>query len=482
MDEQRLYQTLKQQFGFDEFRPGQKETIQAVLNQNDVLAVLPTGAGKTLLYQLPAYLMPGSVLIVSPLISLMQDQVDRLRQHGERQVVMLNATLTGRSRQQVLNRLAAYRFIFASPEILAQPSIKHALRKCWISLLVIDEAHCISQWGPDFRPEYLLLKEVKNDLRRPPILLLTATATPRVQNDILQKMRLDEKNVKRVIRSVNRPNIFLAVDQVENDQQKRQRLVKWLHELGGGGIIYFSSRKLANELADWLGEMTGLEVAAYHAGISAIDRFRIQQQFMQGQLQVVCATSAFGMGINKDDIRYVIHYHLPGSLESYVQEIGRAGRNQKPALALLMYSPGDEQIQRQLSQIELPSQAVVEKVQQKKLPGNALGPQAELIEFYLSHGWNYARLTAMLKKRGRLVNQQLAAMLSYVSEKKCRRANIMRYFGELPVDCPNCCDCHQNDWRLSDLKLPAAVDPVVNDQLDWQKRLQFLFAKESKTG
>ena len=319
MDEQRLYQTLKQQFGFDEFRPGQKETIQAVLNQNDVLAVLPTGAGKTLLYQLPAYLMPGSVLIVSPLISLMQDQVDRLRQHGERQVVMLNATLTGRSRQQVLNRLAAYRFIFASPEILAQPSIKHALRKCRISLLVIDEAHCISQWGPDFRPEYLLLKEVKNDLRRPPILLLTATATPRVQNDILQKMGLDEKNVKRVIRSVNRPNIFLAVDQVENDQQKRQRLVKWLHELGGGGIIYFSSRKLANELADWLGEMTGLEVAVYHAGISAIDRFRIQQQFMQGQLQAVCATSAFGMGIDKDDIRYVIHYHLPGSLESYVQ-------------------------------------------------------------------------------------------------------------------------------------------------------------------
>ena len=185
MDEQRLYQTLKRQFGFDEFRPGQKETIQAVLNQNDVLAVLPTGAGKTLLYQLPAYLMPGSVLIVSPLISLMQDQVDRLRQHGERQVVMLNATLTGRSRQQVLNRLAAYRFIFASPEILVQPSIKHALRKCRISLLVIDEAHCISQWGPDFRPEYLLLKEVKNDLRRPPILLLTATATPRVQNDIL---------------------------------------------------------------------------------------------------------------------------------------------------------------------------------------------------------------------------------------------------------------------------------------------------------
>ena len=165
MNEDILYQTLKQRFGFDEFRPGQKETIEAVLKREDVLAVLPTGAGKTLLYQLPGYLMAGSVLIVSPLISLMQDQVDRLRQRGERSVVMLNATLTGRSRQQVLKNLRSYRFIFASPEILAQPPIKQALRNCQISLLVIDEAHCISQWGPDFRPEYLLLKNIKKNCK-----------------------------------------------------------------------------------------------------------------------------------------------------------------------------------------------------------------------------------------------------------------------------------------------------------------------------
>lgn len=482
MNEDILYQTLKQRFGFDEFRPGQKETIEAVLKREDVLAVLPTGAGKTLLYQLPGYLMAGSVLIVSPLISLMQDQVDRLRQRGERSVVMLNATLTGRSRQQVLKNLRSYRFIFASPEILAQPPIKQALRNCQISLLVIDEAHCISQWGPDFRPEYLLLKNIKKELQNPPILLLTATATPRVQADILQKMDLNYERVKKVIRSVNRPNIFLAVDRVANDQEKRKHLSQWLHQLGGGGIVYFSSRRLANELAGELAAATGFGVAAYHAGISAIDRFRIQQQFMHGQLQIVCATSAFGMGIDKDDIRYVIHYHLPGSLESYVQEIGRAGRNQKPALALLMYAPGDEQIPRQLSQIELPNQIVVEKVQKHELPSQALGPQAELIEFYLAHGWAYAKLYTMLKKRSQLTERQLGAMLDYVNETRCRRAKIMRYFGERPVEENVCCDCHQNDWQLSDLKLPTPPVLVIADQWDWQKQLRILFAKESKSG
>lgn len=476
INQQQLYRVLKEQFGYSHFRDGQLETIQSVLAGKNTFAILPTGAGKSLLYQLPAYFLPGSVIIVSPLLSLMQDQVDRLRRRGEKRVVVLSSQLVGADRRQVLNCLGEYRFIFASPEILSNQQVLAALKRIRLSLLVVDEAHCISQWGPDFRPEYLLLKQVRLQLGRLPVLLLTATATPQVQRDILAKLALQRKAVHLVTRSVNRANIFLSVEQVHDQLEKQTRLLGLVKRLPGPGIVYFSSRKTATQVAGWLQERTELPVAAYHAGISPLERFRIQQQFMTGQLRLICATSAFGMGIDKDDIRYVIHYHLPANLESYMQEIGRAGRDGQQSIALLLYAPGDEAIQSGLNQISLPSVDLLQQVRQKQLPARALGDQAELFSFYLSHHYQPQQIVKAFKRRQGRLAFNLQQMLNYVSLATCRRAYLLDYFGEeAELDHHNCCDADQPDWQTT-LAMPAGQQAAKRPPaIEWEKRLKQLF-------
>lgn len=476
INQQQLYRVLKKQFGYSHFRNGQLETIQSVLAGKNTFAILPTGAGKSLLYQLPAYFLPGSIVIVSPLLSLMQDQIDRLRRRGEKRVVMLSSQLVGADRQQVLNCLGNYRFIFASPEILSNQQILAALERVRLSLLVVDEAHCISQWGPDFRPEYLLLKQVRLQLGRLPVLLLTATATPRVQRDILAKLGLQRDEVHLIVRSVNRANIFLGVEQVDDQLGKQTRLLHLVNQLPGPGVAYFSSRKMATQMAEWLREQTGLPIAAYHAGISALERFRVQQQFMTGQLQLICATSAFGMGIDKGDIRYVIHYHLPANLESYMQEIGRAGRDGRQSVALLLYAPGDEAIPKGLNQVSLPSVGLLQQVQQKQLPARALGDQAELFSFYLDHRYQPQQIIKAFKQRQVRLAFNLQKMLNYISLTTCRRAYLLDYFGEeAELDHQNCCDADQPDWQTT-LSLPAGQQIVrQSPDTDWEKRLKRLF-------
>ena len=269
MNRDRLYQALQQHFGHQEFRDGQLATIEAILAGQDTMAILPTGGGKSLLYQLPAYLRPGIVLIVSPLISLMQDQVDRLHRRGEKRVLLLSGQ-DRRTRDQQLSQLDRAKFVFASPEILANPAVAACLRRVNVAMLTIDEAHCISQWGPDFRPEYLLLRRFREELGTPPTLLLTATATPRVQADIIAKMGLAADEVTVIRRSVNRANIFLAVEELASPDEKAARLLQLVKELSGAGIIYFASRRLATATADWLQKQSGLAVAAYHAGMPAV--------------------------------------------------------------------------------------------------------------------------------------------------------------------------------------------------------------------
>lgn len=297
ISDRQLLTKLNEQFGFTAFRDGQRETIKAVLNHQDTLAILPTGGGKSLLYQMPGYLLPGTVLIVSPLISLMQDQVDRLHRSGEKRVLMVNGQLTGKSRHQALQRLSSFKFIFTSPESLANPEIINKLKEVRITLFVVDEAHCISQWGPDFRPEYLLLSSIRRSLGSPTTLLLTATATPEVRQDIIQKMGLKGETVTQVIRSVNRSNIYYAVERFISVNEKEQYLIDLVNRLAGSGIIYFASRKLATQFAETLNQKTNKTVAAYHAGIASIDRYRLQQQFMENQIQLICATSALGWGL-----------------------------------------------------------------------------------------------------------------------------------------------------------------------------------------
>lgn len=472
-----LKQILYDKFGFDHFRPGQLATLEALLTGQPTLAVLPTGAGKTLLYQLPAYLLKGPILIVSPLISLMQDQLNRLRQQGLKKAAMLNSTIGYQDRQLILNHLSDYQFIFTSPEMLAKETNLAAFKRQGVAMMVIDEAHCISQWGPDFRPEYLLLKEVIKSLQPAKLLMLTATATPNTRQDIIDRLGLTSQQVHQIVQSVNRENIFLAVEKVFNPDEKRQRLVELLQQLGGQGIIYFSSRALANEMSAYLSAVTDYQVAAYHAGISDVDRYRIQQQFMHDELQIVCATSAFGMGIDKDNIRYVIHYHLPNSLENYVQEIGRAGRNGQQALAILLYAPGDIQIPRLLTSVEVPPISVMEQFNKGGVPIEALGPQAEVIAFYLSHQTSPQVIKQLFHEQEQKVQARLDKMMEYLQTQTCRRQVILNYFGESKIEQGQlCCDVDLPHWTVSNLDLPAEVSrSLPNSQLDWRRRLNSFF-------
>lgn len=477
IDEKRLLTYLQQKFGFSNFREGQLETVKAVLQGEDVLTVLPTGGGKSLLYQFAGYHLPGRVLIVSPLISLMQDQVGRFRHQGEKNVLMINGQLQGRGRQEALNHLEQFKFIFTSPESLANQQVLTALRQTQISLFVVDEAHCISQWGPDFRPEYLLLSNIRQSLNNPPVLMLTATATPAVRLDIIKKMGLNAENVHQVIRSVNRPNVFLAVRQFTSQQEKEDELIELLNQIDGSGIVYFSSRKMASQFAEIIELKTNKVTAAYHAGISPVERFKIQQQFMQNQIQLICATSAFGMGINKGDIRYVIHFHHPANLESYIQEVGRAGRDGNESLALLLYSPGDEQIQRTLQQFELPSINLLEAVKNKELPLESLGENAELFDFYLRHGYSAEKILESFRKRQGVQRKRRASIEEYVNNSAvCRRQIITDYFGEKQVKQDFCCDICQGNYldKFTQEKVDGD-NTQIDSKIDWEKRLKKLF-------
>ena len=471
-----LHNILHEKYHYPSFRPGQEETLISVMQEKPTLAVLPTGAGKSLLYQLPAYLTTGLIVVVSPLISLMQDQVDRLRENGSFKVAVLNSSLDYRQQKAVLSSLQQYRFVFTSPETLTKPTVRKRLRELGVSLFVVDEAHCISQWGPNFRPEYLLIQEVISEVQPQRLLLLTATATPAVADDIIKKIGLTVDKVHVVRESVDRPNIFLAVKRLASDDEKRDYLLRQLTALGPGGVIYFSSKKIAGEVGRLISEHQTLRVGIYHAGLTSIERFQVQQQFMHHQIDLICATSAFGMGINKNDLRYVIHYHMPGSLESYVQEFGRAGRDGKTALALLLYTPGDEYLQEILGKTAIPTRKLMMKVKQHQAPKQVLGDEQELLSFYLDHQYPLPKIEEILKEQNQLSHRRLLQMLEYVNSEHCYRELISQYFGESIDERPKrCCSIGTPDWQVTDLQL----DPVakVNDdhQLDWRTTINQLF-------
>jgi ATP-dependent DNA helicase RecQ len=481
MNEQQLHEVLQQQFGFDDFRPGQQPVIEAILNHQDTLAILPTGAGKTLLYQLPARILPGSVIVISPLLSLMQDQVNRLRQLGEKQVTMLSSIQTRAQQQATMNHLAHFKYIFASPETITKPEVMAQLKQIKIAMIVIDEAHCVSQWGPEFRPQYLLLKTLLADVSHDVTLMLTATATQRVQDDILIKLGLRVRQVTVVRQSVNRPNIFLSVQTSTSQTDKQTQLLQLVKTLGGAGIVYFSSRKQASQVAQWLQEQTGLNVAAYHAGMSQTTRYKIQHQFMNNQLQVICATSAFGMGIDKEDIRFVIHYHVPANLENYVQEIGRAGRDGQQSLAVILYSPGDEYIQVNLSDLTIPSDAVVNDFMSGQIKAEQLGDVGDLLDFYRSQHLQTEQIIQIFQQQRQKNRHNLDQLLQYVNTTECRRAVILNYFGEqLLTHNESCCDGFDNPLNIEQLGLKKIEKTSIKQNVQsWQSRLNQLYFVKS---
>jgi ATP-dependent DNA helicase RecQ len=335
---------LERHFGFKQFRPGQAEAVGAAIAGRDVLAVMPTGSGKSLCYQLPALETPGTTVVVSPLIALMKDQADRLREHGFTVAEMNSAVSAVRLRESV-SAIAAGRadFIFSTPERLADPEFRELIRRRPVGMFVVDEAHCVSQWGHDFRPDFLTLCHAIADLGRPPVLALTATATPLVIDDIRNRLGIPDAEV--VHAGFYRSNIDLAVLRVRGDEEKRARLLELLEEAKGTTIVYCATVKAVEEVTDFLAD-NQVVAAGYHGRLPAKRRTKIQNRFMSGELQFFVATNAFGLGIDKADIRGVIHYHMPGSLEAYYQEFGRAGRDGEPASCVLLYDPEDRKLQR----------------------------------------------------------------------------------------------------------------------------------------
>ena len=411
---------LKQYFGYETFRSGQREIIKAILQEQDVLAIMPTGGGKSLCYQLPALLKPGLAVVVSPLIALMQDQVETLQNNGIA-ATFLNSSLTAeeaRSRRQALLR-GKIKLLYLAPEKLVSPAAKNFLQtiqdRHGLSLFAVDEAHCISAWGHDFRPEYRQLQALRQQFPQVPMIALTATATQRVRNDIIHQLTLKQPKIQ--ITSFNRPNLYYEVQPKQH--QHYNQLFKFLRHQTGSGIIYCLSRRRVEEVAFRL-KKDGLSVLPYHGGMSDNNRSDYQTRFLRDDVQIMVATIAFGMGIDKPDIRFVVHYDLPRNLENYYQEAGRAGRDNEPAQCLLLFG----------------------------------GKDIQTIKYLISQKEE--------EQSQRLARQQLQKMIYYAEGTYCRRTIQLSYFGEqFSGNCGNCDNCLNpkpvEDWTIEAQKFLSCV-------------------------
>src|SRR3954447_24266207 len=338
----RIRDVARERLGHDELRPGQLEAVTAVLDGRDTLAVMSTGSGKSAIYQIAGLLLDGPTIVVSPLISLQEDQMDAVAGVQGGGAATLNSTLSHRERERVLEGLAVggIEFVLLAPEQLANDEVAQRLAAAKPSLLVVDEAHCVSQWGHDFRPEYLRLASAARELGRPPILALTATAAPPVRADIVEQLEMTEAEI--IVRGFDRPEIRLSVERHHDDDRKTRALLDWVVEhLPGPGIVYTTTQLETKELARALAER-GVRSGAYHGGMPARLREETQEAFMDaGEIDVMVATIAFGMGVDKPDVRFVAHHAVSESVDTYWQEVGRAGRDREPAEAILFYRPQD---------------------------------------------------------------------------------------------------------------------------------------------
>ncbi len=351
---------LNTYFGYSAFRPGQQEAIEAVLAGRDTVAIMPTGSGKSICYQIPALLLPGLTLVISPLIALMKDQVDSLTRLGI-PATFLNSTLTPAQTEERLAELRGdtYKLLFVAPERFRVASFHSLIRHKEISLLAIDEAHCISQWGHDFRPSYLKIKEIREQAGNPTLIALTATATPRVRQDIIDQLGLN--NPLLLVKGFDRSNLKFFAIELEKDRQKKNELLRMVKAIKGSGIVYVATQKAVPEIQTLL-ENEGISTAGYHGGMDKHQRNDTQSRWLGGRAQVIVATNAFGMGIDKADVRFVIHYNIPGSVEAYYQEAGRAGRDGKTAYCILFFTYRDHRIQEYLIENSFPPEHVLNTI------------------------------------------------------------------------------------------------------------------------
>lgn len=405
-------QVLQKFYGYEDFRPGQKKVVESLLNRNDTVAIMPTGAGKSICFQIPALLFEGVTLVISPLISLMKDQVDSLRQLGIA-AVYINSSVSKAQLYKDLQDISAgfYKIIYIAPERLTSEYLPDSFKNLNISMVAVDEAHCLSQWGHDFRPSYRNILNFTNSLRIKPIIsAFTATATPEVKTDIINLLGLKQPNV--FVTGFDRPNLYFSVLRGEvKDKFVIDYVKKHQDE---AGIIYVGTRKDVDALQVLL-EIKGIKAGRYHAGMTDEERNQMQEDFLYDNLSVMVATNAFGMGIDKPNVRYVIHYNMPKNMEAYYQEAGRAGRDGLSGNCILLYSPQDTQLQKFL----------ISKSTESEI-------------------------------RQQLEYKRLQSMVDYCHTPQCLRAFILHYFGEFDVEehCDNCSNC-KLEGELIDITIDA---------------------------
>lgn len=404
---------LKKTFGYDSFRKGQKEIVERLLEKQDTVGIMPTGGGKSLCYQVPALLFPGVTLVISPLISLMKDQVDALGQEGVA-AAFVNSSVSSRDVQERLNGAAEgkYKLLYIAPERLESPVFVKWIERVPLSLIAIDEAHCISQWGHDFRPSYLLIQKTIQRLKpKPLIVALTATATPKVTDDICEMLDIDRQSV--VAAGFQRENL---VFRVVKGQDRDAFLASYLKRNNTqSGIIYAATRKEVERLhARFLAQ--GFPVGKYHAGMSETERNENQERFLYDDLTIMVATSAFGMGINKSNVRYVVHYHLPKNIEAYYQEAGRAGRDGEESECILLFAAQDS-----------------------RLP-----------KFFIEQ-------SEMDQERKQNEYEKLQQMIDYCHTESCLQQYILNYFGEMDAEACDCCGNCTDDRKFVDITREAQM-------------------------
>ena len=403
----RIYDTLKRYWGFTEFRPVQLEIIRSVLEGRDTLALMPTGGGKSLTYQVPTLAREGLCIVVTPLIALMKDQVDRLRARAV-PAVAIHSGLSPRQIDIALDNCAYgdVKFLYVAPERLATEAFRLRVVRMNVQLIAVDEAHCISQWGYDFRPSYLRIAELREKLPGVPVLALTASATKTVADDIMRHLKFPEPHILRS--SFARPNLSYSVRRTDD---KNGQLLRLVRNVPGTGIVYVRTREGTEQIADLL-RQEGTTAAAYHGGLGHAERSLRQEEWLSGKTRVMVATNAFGMGIDKSDVRYVIHYNMPKDMESYYQEAGRAGRDGAPSSCILLYS----------------------------------GQDVRTNEFLITHSEPREdldpRTAEQLRERDL---QRLRQMTGYCRTRRCLRQYILHYFGEhAPDTCSACYNCLHN--------------------------------------
>jgi ATP-dependent DNA helicase RecQ len=470
-----LNRVAKSRFGYDELRPGQISAIQSVLKGHDALVVMPTGSGKSAIYQIAAFLIPGATVVVSPLIALQRDQVQAIAQQKVGDAAVLNSTLSEAERQEAFEDLLEgdLEFLFLAPEQFNNPETLEQLQAAQPSLFVIDEAHCVSSWGHDFRPDYLRLSSVIEALGHPRILALTATAAPPVRQEIVE--RLEMKQAEVIVQGFNRPNIYLSAQRFEETVEKDQALIAQAVQAEKPGIIYAATRKRTEELAAALSE-EGIQAVHYHAGMKQSDRTATEAAFMNDKIEILVATIAFGMGIDKPNIRSVFHADISDSVDSYYQEIGRVGRDGDPAKAILFYDPSDLNLRRFMNSRGQLKAAMIEQVaavlqnEPEPISAKALHGQVDLSQTKVKKVLNQlaevdavealatgevvptealedteGAVAAALEAQERqqqFEKSRLEMMRGYAETQDCRRKYLLNYFGEAfdgPCDhCDNC--------------------------------------------